>query len=103
MLSTVGPLRRDSRKGGADLVYGTAMAKLPWFAGGYRPRTDPMEHRALVGVECPECHGRQFVELGMDLDLEDSPVAEEIERELREWLRSRCPNHLGSIMKKMKN
>lgn len=67
------------------------------------PGVDTMEHRAIVGVECPECHGRQFVELGLDVTLMDSPVAREIERELQEWLRSRCPNHLGSIMQKMKN
>jgi hypothetical protein len=47
-----------------------------------------MEHRGLVGVECPQCHWKQFMELGL---------------ELQEWLRSRCPDHLGAILEKMKN
>lgn len=62
-----------------------------------------MEHRAQVGVECPQCHWRQFVELSLDQTIMDAPVAMEIQRELQEWLRSRCPDHLGSIMKKMRN
>jgi hypothetical protein len=30
-------------------------------------------------------------------------MAKEIQRQLQEWLRSRCPDHLGAIMEKMKN
>lgn len=62
-----------------------------------------MEHRALVGVECPQCHGRQFMELSLEKTIMDSPMAHEIERALREWLRSQCPDHLGLIVQKMKN
>jgi len=43
------------------------------------------------------------MELNLDLAIMDTPVAREIQRELEEWLRSRCPDHLGSIMEKMKN
>ena len=62
-----------------------------------------MQHRAQMGVECPQCHWRQFIELGLDQAIMDSPVAREIHRELQEWLRSRCPDHLGAIMEHMKN
>ena len=43
------------------------------------------------------------MELGLDLDVMDTPVAREIQHQLQEWLRSRCPDHLGAIMEKMKN
>jgi hypothetical protein len=43
------------------------------------------------------------MELNLDQDITDSPVAREIQHELQEWLRSRCPDHLGAIMEKMKN
>jgi len=43
------------------------------------------------------------MELGIDQAIMESPVAKEIQRQLQEWLRSRCPDHLGEIMEKMKN
>jgi len=43
------------------------------------------------------------MELGLDKAILDSPVAREIQRELQEWLRSRCPDHLGALLEKMKN
>ncbi len=43
------------------------------------------------------------MELGLDQAILDTPAAREIQRELQEWLRSRCPDHLGAIMEKMKN
>jgi hypothetical protein len=43
------------------------------------------------------------MELGLDQAIMDSPVAGEIQRQLQEWLGSRCPDHLGAIMEKMKN
>jgi hypothetical protein len=43
------------------------------------------------------------MELGLDQAIMDTPVAREIQRQLQEWLRSRCPDHLGAIMEKMKN
>ena len=62
-----------------------------------------MEHRGLVGVECPQCHWKHFMELSLDQAIMSSPAAKEIQRQLEEWLRSRCPDHLGAIMEKMKN
>jgi len=43
------------------------------------------------------------MELGFEEAIMDSPAAREIQRQLQEWLRSRCPDHLGAIMEKMKN
>ena len=43
------------------------------------------------------------MELGLDTAIMDSPAAREIQRQLEEWLRSRCPDHLGAMMEKMKN
>jgi hypothetical protein len=43
------------------------------------------------------------MELGLDQAIMDTPVAREIQRQLQEWLRSRCPDHLGVIMETMKN
>ena len=43
------------------------------------------------------------MELSLDQAIMDSPAAQEIQRQLQEWLRSRCPDHLGAIMEKMKN
>jgi hypothetical protein len=43
------------------------------------------------------------MELGLDRAIMDTPVAREIQRQLQEWLRSRCPDHLGAIMETMKN
>jgi len=54
-------------------------------------------------VECPQCHWKQFMELGLDQAIMDSPAAQEIQHQLQEWLRSRCPDHLGAILEKMKN
>jgi hypothetical protein len=62
-----------------------------------------MEHRTQVPVECPACHWRQFVEVNLDHSLLDSPQAREIQGHLEEWLRSRCPDHLGPILEFSKN
>jgi hypothetical protein len=43
------------------------------------------------------------MELGLDQAIMDTPVAREIQRHLQEWVRSRCPDHLGAIMEQMKN
>ena len=43
------------------------------------------------------------MELSLDESIMNTPVAREIQHELQEWLRSRCPDHLGAIMEKMKN
>jgi hypothetical protein len=43
------------------------------------------------------------MEVGLDQLLLDSPQGREIQRQLEEWLRSRCPDHLGPIMEMSKN
>jgi hypothetical protein len=57
------------------------------------------EHRAHVGVECPQCHFRQFMEVESDLvgALQDSKVTRTIYAELQAWMISRCPDHLRAI------
>jgi hypothetical protein len=42
------------------------------------------QHRAQVGVECPQCHFRQFMEIDSDLEgtLTDNAVAQKIYAEL---------------------
>jgi hypothetical protein len=62
-----------------------------------------MEHRAQVGVECPQCHWRHFVEVNLDKSVADSPYGREIQALIQEWLRSRCPDHLGTFLKYSKN
>lgn len=62
-----------------------------------------MEQRTQVGVECPQCHWRQFMEIEVDSQLLKSPVALEIRHHLEEWVKSRCPDHLGPIMEISKN
>lgn len=62
-----------------------------------------MDHRAQVGIECPQCHLRQYVEIGMDKTLDDSPQAKIILGHLQQWMLSRCPDHLGSIANLLKN
>lgn len=57
-----------------------------------------MEQRAQVGVECPRCHWRQFLEVNVEESLLKSPYAQEIQQHLEEWLASRCPDHLGPIL-----
>lgn len=62
-----------------------------------------MEHRAQVGIECPTCHLRQFVEVQLENPLSDSPMAEFIRAQLAAWLASRCPDHLVPILEQSKN
>jgi hypothetical protein len=57
----------------------------------------PLVHRAHVGVECPHCHWRQFVEIDIDRSQIDGPLAKEIRSHLAGWMASRCPDHLNVI------
>ncbi len=43
------------------------------------------------------------MELGLDEAIMEAPEVKEIQHQLQEWLRSRCPDHLGVILEKMKN
>ncbi len=60
-------------------------------------------HRAQVGVECPTCHSKQFVEIQLDRPVTNFPAADEIRRQLEAWIASRCPDHLGPILKTSMN
>jgi len=62
-----------------------------------------MEQRTQVGVQCPKCHWRQFMEVEMDPQIMNSPLAQEIRTHLQEWMLSRCPDHLGEFLKTSKN
>lgn len=62
-----------------------------------------MEHRARVGVECPQCHWRHLLEVHLEETLLDSPYAAEIQQHLQAWLASRCPEHLGGFLKASRN
>ena len=62
-----------------------------------------MEQRAQVGVECPKCQRRQFMEVEIDPRLMNSPVAREILAHLQEWVLSRCPDHLVEFLKSSRN
>lgn len=60
-------------------------------------------HRAQVGVECPTCHVKQFMEIQLEKPVDTFPAVEEIRRQLEAWIASRCPDHLGSIIKSSLN
>jgi hypothetical protein len=62
-----------------------------------------IEHRAQVGIECPQCHGRQFVEIHLDQPLEETPMGREIRGQLEAWMASHCPDHLSAISKFSRN
>jgi hypothetical protein len=68
-----------------------------------RARESSGEHPTRVPVECPICHWRHFLEIGMDETMLNTPAAAEIHAQLAAWLASRCPEHLGPIMKMSKN
>lgn len=60
-------------------------------------------HHAQVGVECPQCHWKQFVEVQLEQPAMDHPIALEIRRQLEAWMASRCPDHLNAISLLSKN
>ena len=62
-----------------------------------------MEQRTQVNIQCPLCHGRQFLEIEVEEKLLKSPLAREIQGHLEAWLASRCPDHLGAILNVSKN
>jgi len=62
-----------------------------------------MEQRAQVPIECPQCHWKHFVEMEIDVRMIQSPLYAKIRKELEEWIRSRCPDHLGVIAGLSKN
>jgi hypothetical protein len=62
-----------------------------------------LAHRTQVGIECPTCHARQFLEIQIESPVSNSRAAEEIRRQLELWIASRCPDHLGPILKTSMN
>jgi hypothetical protein len=66
-------------------------------------REQPAMHRAQVGIECPQCHFKQFIEIHFDGPIESSPAAQEIRNQLQAWIASRCPDHLGRFLDKSMN
>jgi hypothetical protein len=62
-----------------------------------------LAHRAQVGIECPTCHVRQIMEIQIESPVGNSRAAEEIRRQLESWIASRCPDHLGPILKTSMN
>lgn len=60
-------------------------------------------HRAHVSVECPTCHVTQFMEVQLDSPVNNSPAVDEIRRQLESWIASRCPDHLGPVLKSSMN
>jgi hypothetical protein len=67
------------------------------------PEAGPPEHRAQLGVECPQCHFRQFVEVEFDKPELNPPLVAEIQAQLQAWMASHCPNHLTSVLGRLKN
>ena len=63
----------------------------------------PLEHFAQLGVECPECHVRQFVRVEFDKPELNPPLAMEIRTQLAAWMASHCPDHLRPILGSLKN
>ena len=64
---------------------------------------DNVQHRARLGVECPQCHWRHFLEVNLDRSLVDGPYGQEMQAHIQEWLRSHCPDHLGTFLNFSKN
>ena len=62
-----------------------------------------LAHRAQVDIECPTCHARQFLEIQIDNPANSSRAANEIRRQLEVWIASRCPDHLGPVLKTSMN
>lgn len=62
-----------------------------------------MEHRTQVGVECPLCHWRHFLEAELDDRLLNSTGIWEVKAQLEAWVASRCPEHIGPFLELSKN
>ncbi|MGD0693741.1 MAG: hypothetical protein ABSB82_02685 [Terriglobia bacterium] len=60
-------------------------------------------HHAQIGVVCPLCRRRHFLEVADDYSMLNSPAAKEIHAHLEAWMASRCPDHLGFIAQMSRN
>ncbi len=61
------------------------------------------ELHAQLGVECPQCHFRQFVQVEFDKLEMNPPMVMEIRAQLAAWMASHCPDHLRPILGSLKN
>ena len=59
----------------------------------------PVNYRARIGVECPQCHFKQLVAVDSEIvgTLLDSQAAKRVHAELVAWMGTHCPEHLRSI------
>lgn len=62
-----------------------------------------MEHKAQLQLECPRCHMVHLMELHMEEPSKVYPAAAEIEKHMREWLATRCPDHLLKVLRQSVN
>ena len=60
-------------------------------------------HHLQVGVVCPLCQRRHFLEIAGDDSFLGSPAAKQIREHLEAWMASRCPDHLGIIAEMSRN
>jgi hypothetical protein len=62
-----------------------------------------MDHHAhaQVPVQCPVCNWRHF--LGVEIEDFDKVEGPELRKHLEAWLATRCPDHLGPILKMSRN
>ncbi len=70
------------------------------------PGSSENEHpelHAQLGVECPQCHFRQFVQVEFDKLEMNPPMVMEIRAQLAAWMASHCPDHLRPILGSLKN
>jgi hypothetical protein len=63
----------------------------------------PPEHLTQVGVVCPRCHFRQFVEVEFDKPVTSAPMVQEIRAQLEAWMATHCPEHLRAIPQASRN
>ena len=70
---------------------------------GRQEHERPPEHLAHLGVVCPRCNFRQFVEVEFDQHNLSAPQVQEIRSQLEAWMASRCPEHLRPTIEKSKN
>lgn len=59
--------------------------------------------RTQIPVECPHCHWRHFLEAEIDERMLGTPLSKLIRSHLEEWLATRCPDHLGTLLELSKN
>lgn len=64
---------------------------------------NPLAHNTQMGVECPQCHIRQFVEIHLENPAGGFALARELRAQLEAWMASRCPDHLNVLTQYSRN